>query len=124
MIGKIINERYKVTKQLGGGGMSRVYLAEDSILKRSVAIKAIRIPSGEKDEAIKRFEREVHNLTQLSHNNIVNVFDVTEDDENFYLVMEYIEGLTLSEFIQKNHPLDVDIILNFINQIINGIKHA
>lgn len=124
MIGKIINERYKVTKQLGGGGMSRVYLAEDSILKRSVAIKAIRIPSGEKDEAIKRFEREVHNLTQLSHNNIVNVFDVTEDDENFYLVMEYIEGLTLSEFIQKNHPLDVDITLNFINQIINGIKHA
>lgn len=124
MIGKIINERYKVTKQLGGGGMSRVYLAEDSILKRNVAIKAIRIPSGEKDEAIKRFEREVHNLTQLSHNNIVNVFDVTEDDENFYLVMEYIEGLTLSEFIQRNHPLDVDIILNFINQIINGIKHA
>ncbi|MCE5002867.1 Stk1 family PASTA domain-containing Ser/Thr kinase [Staphylococcus pseudoxylosus] len=124
MIGKIINERYKVTKKLGGGGMSRVYLAEDSILKRSVAIKAIRIPSGEKEEAIKRFEREVHNLTQLSHDNIVNVFDVTEDDENFYLVMEYIEGLTLSEYIQKNHPLDVDTILNFINQIINGIKHA
>ncbi|MGW7977474.1 Stk1 family PASTA domain-containing Ser/Thr kinase [Staphylococcus xylosus] len=124
MIGKIINERYKVTKKLGGGGMSRVYLAEDSILKRSVAIKAIRIPAGEKEEAIKRFEREVHNLTQLSHDNIVNVFDVTEDDENFYLVMEYIEGLTLSEYIQKNHPLDVDTILNFINQIINGIKHA
>ncbi|WP_436957354.1 Stk1 family PASTA domain-containing Ser/Thr kinase [Staphylococcus sp. AS1337] len=124
MIGKIINERYKVTKKLGGGGMSRVYLAEDSILKRSVAIKAIRIPAGEKEEAIKRFEREVHNLTQLSHDNIVNVFDVTEDDENFYLVMEYIEGLTLSEYIQKNHPLVVDTILNFINQIINGIKHA
>ncbi|PTI07260.1 Stk1 family PASTA domain-containing Ser/Thr kinase [Staphylococcus xylosus] len=124
MIGKIINERYKVTKKLGGGGMSRVYLAEDSILKRSVAIKAIRIPAGEKEEAIKRFEREVHNLTQLSHDNIVNVFDVTEDDENFYLVMEYIEGLTLSEYIQKNQPLDVDTILNFINQIINGIKHA
>ncbi len=80
--------------------MSRVYLAEDSILKRSVAIKAIRIPPGE-EEAIKRFEREVHNLTQLSHSNIVNVFDVTEDDENFYLVMEYIEGLTLSEYIQR-----------------------
>lgn len=124
MIGKIINERYKITKKLGGGGMSRVYLAEDSILKRSVAIKAIRIPAGEKEEAIKRFEREVHNLTQLSHDNIVNVFDVTEDDENFYLVMEYIEGLTLSEYIQKNQPLDVDTILNFINQIINGIKHA
>lgn len=103
MIGKIISERYEVIKKLGGGGMSTVYLAEDTILNRKVAIKAIRIPAGEKEETIKRFEREVHNLTQLSHKNIVNVFDVTEDDDNFYLVMEYIEGPTLSEYIQKNN---------------------
>lgn len=84
MIGNLINERYKVIKKLGGGGMSTVYLAEDSILDRNVAIKAIRIPPGEKEATIKRFEREVHNLSQLSHNNIVNVFDVTENDENFF----------------------------------------
>lgn len=84
MIGKLISERYKVIKKLGGGGMSTVYLADDTILNRNVAIKAIRIPSGEKEETIKRFEREVHNLTQLSHQHIVNVFDVTENDENFF----------------------------------------
>ncbi|UQW80639.1 Stk1 family PASTA domain-containing Ser/Thr kinase [Staphylococcus edaphicus] len=124
MIDKIISERYKVIKKLGGGGMSTVYLAEDTILNRNVAIKAIRIPASEKDETIKRFEREVHNLTQLSHSNIVNVFDVTEDDEYFYLVMEYIEGPTLSEYIQEHHPIDTTTALNFTNQIIEGIKHA
>ncbi|WP_436853663.1 Stk1 family PASTA domain-containing Ser/Thr kinase [Staphylococcus caeli] len=124
MIGKMISERYEVAKKLGGGGMSTVYLAEDTILNRKVAIKAISIPNGEKEETIKRFEREVHNLTQLSHDNIVNVFDVTEDDENFYLVMEYIEGPTLSEYIQKNQPIAPETALNFTNQIIEGIKHA
>lgn len=124
MIGKLINERYEVIEKLGGGGMSTVYLAEDSILNRKVAIKAIRIPAGEKEETIKRFEREVHNLTQLSHDNIVSVFDVTENEENFFLVMEYIEGPTLSEYIQENRPLNIDTVLNFTKQIIDGIKHA
>src|SRR5699024_5282746 len=103
---------------------STVYLAEDSILNRKVAIKAIRIPAGEKEETIKRFEREVHNLTQLSHDNIVSVFDVTENEENFFIVMEYIEGPTLSEYIQENRPLNIDTVLNFTKQIIDGIKHA
>jgi len=61
MIGKLISERYKVIKKLGGGGMSIVYLADDTILNRKVAIKAIRIPSGETEKTIKRLEREVHN---------------------------------------------------------------
>ncbi|PTK59367.1 Stk1 family PASTA domain-containing Ser/Thr kinase [Staphylococcus nepalensis] len=124
MIGKLISERYKVIKKLGGGGMSIVYLADDTILNRKVAIKAIRIPSGEKEETIKRFEREVHNLTQLSHKNIVNVFDVTENDEYFFLVMECIEGPTLSEYIQQHRPLDIQTVINFTEQIIEGIKHA
>ncbi|MBU7216449.1 Stk1 family PASTA domain-containing Ser/Thr kinase [Staphylococcus gallinarum] len=124
MIGNLINERYKVIKKLGGGGMSTVYLAEDSILDRNVAIKAIRIPPGEKEATIKRFEREVHNLSQLSHNNIVNVFDVTENDENFFLVMEYIKGPTLAEYIQQHKPLDLQTVISFTKQIIDGIKHA
>ena len=124
MIGKVINDRYEILNKLGGGGMSTVYLANDTILNRKVAVKAINIPANEKDDTIMRFEREVHNLTQLSHPNIVNVFDVTENDDNFFLVMEYIQGLTLSEYIQKHKPLDLKLVLNFINQILEGIKHA
>ena len=94
MIGKMVNERYKVIDKLGGGGMSIVYLAEDTILNRKVAIKAISISPREKEETLKRFEREVHNSSQLSHENIVSMIDVDEEDECFYLVMEYIEGPT------------------------------
>src|SRR5699024_526684 len=78
----------------------------------------------EKEETIKRFEREVHNLTQLSHENIVKVFDVTENESSFFIVMEYIEGPTLSEFIQAHSPLEIDTVMNFTNQILDGIKHA
>src|SRR5699024_531597 len=113
-----------VIKKLGGGGMSTVYLADDTILNRNVAIKAIRIPSGEKEETIKRFEREVHNLTQVSHKNNVNVFDDTENDENFFLVMEHTEGHTLSEYIQQHRPLDIKTVIKITEQIIEGIKHA
>lgn len=124
MIGTTLNDRYKVLEKLGGGGMSNVYLAEDTILNRKVAIKAITISHGEKEETIKRFEREVHNLTQLSHENIVKVFDVTENESSFFIVMEYIEGPTLSEFIQAHSPLEIDTVMNFTNQILDGIKHA
>lgn len=124
MIGKVINDRYKVIEKLGGGGMSIVYLAEDTILNRKVAIKAISISANEKEETIERFEREVHNLTQLSHKNIVNVYDVTENDECFFIVMEYIDGPTLSEYIANHKPLDIKTITNFTEQIIEGIKHA
>lgn len=124
MIGKVINDRYKVIEKLGGGGMSIVYLAEDTILNRKVAIKAISIAANEKEETIERFEREVHNLTQLSHKNIVNVYDVTENDDCFFIVMEYIDGPTLSEYIANHKPLDIQTITNFTEQIIDGIKHA
>lgn len=124
MIGKVINDRYEVLEKLGGGGMSVVYLAEDTILKRKVAIKAISIPANEKEETIERFEREVHNLTQLAHKNIVNVYDVTENDDCFFIVMEYIDGPTLSEYIMNHQPLDIQTIINFTEQIIEGIKHA
>jgi serine/threonine protein kinase len=124
MIGKVINDRYEVLEKLGGGGMSVVYLAEDTILKRKVAIKAISIPANEKEETIERFEREVHNLTQLAHKNIVNVYDVTENDDCFFIVMEYIDGPTLSEYIANHQPLDIQTIINFTEQIIEGIKHA
>lgn len=124
MIGKMVNERYKVIDKLGGGGMSIVYLAEDTILNRKVAIKAISIPPREKEETLKRFEREVHNSSQLSHENIVSMIDVDEEDECFYLVMEYIEGPTLAEYIHSHGPLSVETAIKFTEQILSGIKHA
>lgn len=124
MIGKRVNERYKVIDKLGGGGMSIVYLAEDTILNRKVAIKAISIPPREKEETLKRFEREVHNSSQLSHENIVSMIDVDEEDECFYLVMEYIEGPTLAEYIHSHGSLSVETAIKFTEQILSGIKHA
>ena len=81
MIDKLIDERYKVIDKLGGGGMSIVYLAEDLILKRKVAIKAISIPPREKEETLRRFEREVHNsshlhLTQVNGHNRTVIDDL------------------------------------------------
>ena len=124
MIGKIVSERYKIVDKLGGGGMSTVYLAEDTILNREVAIKAISIPQNEKEETMKRFEREVNNATQLSHENIVEVYDVQEDEECFFLIMEYIDGPTLSEYIHSHGPLSVDIAIDFTNQILKGVAQA
>ena len=124
MIGKIVSERYKIVDKLGGGGMSTVYLAEDTILNREVAIKAISIPQNEKEETMKRFEREVNNATQLSHENIVEVYDVQEDEECFFLIMEYIDGPTLSEYIHSHGPLSVDLTIDFTNQILKGVAQA
>lgn len=124
MIGRIIAGRYEFVKYLGGGGMSNVYLAKDKILNRDVAVKVINIPPYEKEKAVERFEREVQNTTILSHSNVVNVLDVEEDDNCYYLVMEYIEGPTLKEYLCKEGKLSADEAVEMTLQILKGIAHA
>lgn len=124
MIGRIIASRYEFVKYLGGGGMSNVYLAKDKILNRDVAVKVINIPPYEKEKAVERFEREVQNTTILSHSNVVNVLDVEEDDNCYYLVMEYIEGPTLKEYLCKEGKLSADEAVEMTLQILKGIAHA
>ena len=124
MIGRIIDERYELKHILGGGGMSNVYVAWDRILKRQVAVKMIHVPPNEKHETIARFEREVQNTTLLSHENIVSVLDVGEEDDCFFLVMEYIEGPTLSDYIKSHGQLAPEKAIKFANQIFKGIHHA
>ncbi|MEB6196295.1 Stk1 family PASTA domain-containing Ser/Thr kinase [Mammaliicoccus sciuri] len=124
MIGRIIAGRYEFVKYLGGGGMSNVYLAKDKILNRDVAVKVINIPPYEKEKAVERFEREVQNTTILSHSNVVNVLDVEEDDNCYYLVMEYIEGPTLKEYLCKEGKLSADEVVEMTLQILKGIAHA
>lgn len=124
MIGRIIAGRYEFVKYLGGGGMSNVYLAKDKILNRDVAVKVINIPPYEKEKVVERFEREVQNTTILSHSNVVNVLDVEEDDNCYYLVMEYIEGPTLKEYLCKEGKLSADEAVEMTLQILKGIAHA
>ncbi|MFP4923748.1 Stk1 family PASTA domain-containing Ser/Thr kinase, partial [Staphylococcus pseudintermedius] len=124
MIGRLIDDRYELKQILGGGGMSNVYVAMDTILNRQVAVKLIHIPPNEKQATIQRFEREVQNTTILTHPNIVSVLDVGEEVDFFFLVMEYIEGPTLADYIKANGPLKPEKALYFIEQILSGIRHA
>lgn len=124
LVGQLLNDRYKIKKVIGGGGMANVYLAEDIILERDVAIKALRLEYANDEEFIARFDREAQAATSLSHPNIVNIYDVGEDNNILFMVMEYVDGFTLKEYIQKYSPIDVHEALNIMKQVTSAIAHA
>lgn len=124
IIGKRISGRYRIERMIGGGGMANVYLAHDMILDRDVAVKILRFDSSNEEEFIKRFQREAQAATSLAHSNIVSIYDVGEDDEIYYIVMEYVKGYTLKEYIQQNHPLSLTIAVHIMQQIVSAIDHA
>ncbi|SET84276.1 serine/threonine protein kinase [Salinibacillus kushneri] len=125
--GQVLNDRYKITDTIGGGGMANVYLAHDLILERDVAIKALRMEYAHDEEFIERFRREAQSTISLSHPNIVNIYDVGEEDDNdniYYIVMEYVKGMTLKQYIQLYGPLPVDEAVDIMKQITSAITHA
>ncbi|GIO21920.1 Stk1 family PASTA domain-containing Ser/Thr kinase [Oceanobacillus sp. J11TS1] len=122
--GHLLNDRYKIERKIGGGGMANVFLARDTILKRDVAVKALRTDYVHDQEFIARFDREAQSATSLSHPNVVNIYDVGEDDQTLYMVMEYVEGMTLKEYIQQSGPVDVPLALDIMKQIASAIAHA
>lgn len=122
--GHLLNERYKIIEKIGGGGMANVFLARDTILNRDVAVKALRMEYIHDDEFIARFDREAQSATSLSHPNIVNIYDVGEEDQLLYMVMEYVDGMTLKEYIQNYGPIDVQEALDIMKQLISAIAHA
>lgn len=124
LIGKRLNGRYKILKVIGGGGMANVYLARDMILDRDVAIKVLRFDFSNDEEFIKRFRREAQSATSLAHPNIVSIYDVGEEDEIYFIVMEYVEGKTLKQYIQQYAPLHPREALNIMEQIVSAIAHA
>ncbi|MCM3709986.1 Stk1 family PASTA domain-containing Ser/Thr kinase [Sporosarcina luteola] len=124
MIGERIGGRYEVLKGIGEGGMSKVYLAHDIILDRDVAIKVLNYDFANEQDLKKRFQREALSATSLTHPHIVNIFDVGEDEELHYLVMEYIEGQTLKKFIQMNGPLQVHQAVKIMRQLVSAIANA
>ena len=124
MIGKRIGGRYEVLKYIGGGGMSRVHLAHDVILDRDVAIKVLNYDFSNEEELKRRFMREALSATSLMHPHIVDIFDVGEDGDIHYLVMEYVEGQTLKEFIVSNGPLSPEQALPIMQQLVSAISNA
>ncbi|UOY93683.1 Stk1 family PASTA domain-containing Ser/Thr kinase [Ectobacillus sp. JY-23] len=124
MIGKRLNGRYKLLKMIGGGGMANVFLARDAILDRDVAVKILRLDYANNEEFIKRFHREAQSVTSLSHPNIVNIYDVGEEDGIYYLVMEYVPGQTLKQYIQQKGMLPVAEALHIMKQLTSAMAHA
>ncbi|TMU88405.1 Stk1 family PASTA domain-containing Ser/Thr kinase [Bacillus sp. BHET2] len=124
MEGKRISGRYRIIKLIGGGGMANVYLAHDVILDREVAIKMLRIDFANEEEFIKRFQREAQSATSLTHPNIVSIYDVGEEDELYYIVMEYVHGMTLKQYIQQHSPVQVDKAIDIMKQLTFAMSHA
>ena len=122
--GQKINDRYEVKKLIGEGGMANVYLGYDTILERDVAIKVLRGDLADDEKFVRRFRREAQNASLLSHPNIVQIYDVGEDDGNFYIVMEYIKGQTLKQLIKKRGQLSVPETVDIVSQLTDGLSHA
>ena len=122
--GQKINDRYEIVKSIGEGGMANVYLAVDLILNRKVAIKILRGDLANDEKFIRRFQREALAASSLSHPNIVEMYDVGEDNGNYYIVMEYIEGKTLKQLLKKRGHLTVGEAVDIMLQITDGMVHA
>src|SRR5699024_8051019 len=126
LAGKRLDDRYEIIRTIGGGGMANVYLAKDLILNREVAIKVLRMEYANDPEFIERFDREAKAATSVSHPHIVNIYDVGEETEDhiLYIVMEYVDGMTLKEYIQQNSPIDVKETIKIMEQLTSAISHA
>lgn len=122
--GQKINDRYEIIKTIGEGGMANVYLANDTILDRKVAIKVLRGDLSNDEKFIRRFKREALSVSNLSHPNIVEVYDVGEEDGNYYIVMEYIDGKTLKQLLQKRGALTLNEVIDIMTQLTDGLSHA
>lgn len=122
--GSKINDRYEIIKTLGEGGMANVYLAHDSILDREVAVKILRGDLASDPKFVRRFQREALSASSLSHPNIVEVYDVGEDDGQYYIVMEYCPGKTLKQLLKRRGNLTITEVIDIMLQITDGMAHA
>ena len=123
-VGKRLDGRYEIREILGEGGMARVYKAFDNQENRMVAIKILKDEFLSNDEFLRRFKNESKAIAMLSHPNIVNVYDVSFGDLIQYIVMEYIEGITLKEFIENEGSLRWKDAVHFTIQILKALQHA
>lgn len=122
--GYLLGERYRILDTLGEGGMANVYLAEDIILQRKVAVKVLRLDLQKESQILARFQREALATSELSHPNIVSVLDVGTDHGLPYMVMEYVDGPDLKDYIRENSPLDLHEVIRIMDQILSAVALA
>ncbi|MPW26036.1 Stk1 family PASTA domain-containing Ser/Thr kinase [Alkalibaculum sp. M08DMB] len=124
MTGKLLGGRYELIEVIGIGGMAIVYKAKDKLLNRLVAVKVLKNEFNENEQFINKFKRESQSAASLSHNNIVNVFDVGVEENNHYIVMELVSGQTLKAYIKEKGELPWKEALFLVKQIAFALDHA
>ena len=123
-IGKILDNRYEILERIGTGGMAVVYKAKCHRLNRLVAVKILKADLAQDEDFRRRFNAESQAVAQLSHPNIVSVYDVSRGGDTEYIVMELIDGITLKQYMEKRGQLNWRESLHFITQIMRGLSHA
>jgi len=122
--GQKINDRYQIIKTIGEGGMANVYLAYDVILERNVAVKVLRGDLSTDEKFVRRFQREALSASSLTHANVVEVYDVGEDNGLYYIVMEFIEGKHLKQLLKRRGNLTLNEVIDIMLQITDGMAAA
>src|SRR5271154_4442402 len=120
----IIDGRYRVISRLGSGGMADVYLAQDQMLGRQVAVKVLHHHFAEDQEFVERFRREASSAAALSHPNIVGIFDRGEWNDTYYIAMEYVDGRSLKAIVREQGPLEPATAIDIVIQILRAARFA
>jgi beta-lactam-binding protein with PASTA domain/predicted Ser/Thr protein kinase len=124
LLNTLFDGRYRILRKLGAGGMANVYLAEDEVLGRRVAIKILNDRHAGDDQFVERFRREAKNAAGLSHPNIVSIYDRGEAEGTYYIAMEYLDGRSLKELIVARGPAPVNVAIDYARQILAAIRFA
>ena len=122
-VGAVLDGRYKIEKIIGIGGMAVVYKAHDMLMNRPVAVKMLKDEIAGDEESVKRFVNESKAVAMMSHRNIVSIYDVSVRDDVKYIVMEYIEGITLRNYMSKRGQLTLREIISYTEQILLALDY-
>lgn len=123
-VGAVLDNRYRIEKVIGIGGMAVVFKAVDMLMRRNVAVKILKDDIAKDEQSVKRFINESKAVSMLSHPNIVNIYDVSMKNAEKYIVMEYIEGITLKNYMTKKGVLSLREIIGYTEQVLRALEHA